>query len=232
LFFLHKELARSVLDEAVSLDRDRGLKLLFDSFREHHQRYPQKIIHSLDEVVRFAEQFPKTDFVKLYEVWSAYNRNLAAGLSPKPVDVSYLHNPLPSTFLEACLNYLVRMFDYPDVDVRLLSADACLDLLNDDTTTPTSLLKLWPELNATQKEHLMSLLFSYALKRPDMAEKWVPELLDLAAKEVHFSIRRTVSELVFAVEDTGAVLSPMLREQVRALRVRRSTTASQPRSAG
>jgi hypothetical protein len=51
LFFLHNKLARTVLDEAVSLDPSRGIKLLFDSFREHHQRYPQNIVHSLEEVM-------------------------------------------------------------------------------------------------------------------------------------------------------------------------------------
>ncbi len=91
---------------------------------------------------RFYNEFPDTNFVELYQVWSDYNRTLAAVLSAKPVDVSYLHQPAPLAFIDGLLLYFVRMLDYPDVDVRLLAANACLDLLVDETTNPLFLLQM------------------------------------------------------------------------------------------
>ena len=79
LFFAHKRLVKSVLDEAMEIDLDRGVQLLLSSFREHHQRYPQSIVHELDECGSLSAcPFPRTDFKALYDVWSGYNRPLAA----------------------------------------------------------------------------------------------------------------------------------------------------------
>ena len=205
LFFAHKRLARAVLDEAIVLDPERGIKLLFDSFREHHQRYPQNIVHELDEVVRFHARFPNTKFAELYTVWSEYNRALASGLSHKPVDVSYMTGSRPDSFQDAMILYLTRMLDYPDVDVRLLASDACFALLVEGITTTHRLLQFWPQLNATQKEVLVSLLASYSLKEPQTADSWVPDLVGLAENEVHFNLRRSVAHLAVTVSVAKAL---------------------------
>lgn len=223
--FLHRDLARTALGEALSLDPPRGIKLLLDSFRQAHQRYPQNIVHSLEEVVRFHKEFPETNFVELYQVWSGYNRTLAAGLSAKPVDVSYLEGSVPSSFLDGLSLYLVRMFDYPDVDVRLLSANACLDLLADEKTSAQALLKMWPQLNMTQKEQLVSILFSFAMKRPDKVDSWVGQLLEQVEAEVHFNLRRSVADLVFAA-DAKQSLPSAIRQQAEELTKRRSAGPS------
>ena len=225
LFFLHNQLARTVLDQAVSLDSSRGIKLLFDSFREHHQRYPQNIVHSLGGVVRFHSEFLNTNFVELYQVWSGYNRTLAAGLSAKSIDVSYLQQPVPSTFIDGLLLYLVRMFDYPDVDVRLLAANACLGLLADGTLSRHALLQMWPELNMTQREQLVSILFSDAMARPEKVDSWVLELLQLVEAEVHLNLRRSTADLVFAA-DTKRNLSPSILQQATELTKRHSGDGS------
>ena len=68
---------------------------------------------------------------------------------------------------------------YPDVDIRLLAANACLDLLTDETTNPSFLLQMWPNLNKTQKEHLVSVLFSFAMVRPEKVNAWILDLLSL-----------------------------------------------------
>jgi hypothetical protein len=203
LFFAHKRLVKSVVDEAMEIDPDRGLQLLFSSFREHHQRYPQSIVHELDEVVRFHAHFPRTDFKALYDVWSGYNRALAAGLALKPVNTTYLHSALPASFLDAALLYLIRMLDYPDVNLRFLAPNACFTLLERGVTTPQALLKQWDGMNATQKEMLVSVLSSFSLKHPESRSAWISPLLDLAKTEVHLNLRRSVAHLALGGIATG-----------------------------
>jgi hypothetical protein len=203
LFFAHKRLAKSVLNEAMEIDPDRGVQLLFSSFREHHQRYPQSIVHELDEVVRFHAHFPRTDLKALYDVWSGYNRTLAAGLALKPVNTTYLHSALPASFMDAALLYLIRMLDYPDVDIRFLASNACFTLLERGVTTPQALLKQWDGMNATQKEMLVSVLSSFSLKHPESRSAWISPLLDLAKMEVHLNLRRSIAHLVLGGIATG-----------------------------
>jgi hypothetical protein len=223
-FFMHTQLARSICSDAISLDKDRGIKLLFDSFREYHQRYPQSIVHNLDEVLRFSDQFPATDFLQLYAVWSDYNRNLTAGLSVKPVDIAWIRDDLPAAFSESCITYLVRLLDYAEIDIRILAENACYGLLIENTAAPSSLISLWPGLNATQKEHLILLLFSYALARPEKVQEWCPALLAFVNEETQFNVCQTASELVSAVESVGTVLSQSIHDQAKRLTERQSVT--------
>jgi hypothetical protein len=97
------------------------------------------------------------------------------------------------------------MLDYPDVDVRLLASDACFALLVEGITTTHRLLQFWPQLNATQKELLVSLLASYSLKEPQTADSWVPDLVGLAENEVHFNLRRSVAHLAVTVSVAKAL---------------------------
>ena len=161
----------------------------------------------------------------MYKVWSGYNRTLAAGLSAKPVDVSYLQQPVPLTFIDGLLLYLVRMFDYPDVDVRLLAGNACLSLLADETISPHALLQMWPELNMTQREQLVSVLFSDAINRPNKVDSWVLDLLQLVEKEVHLNLRRSTADLIFAVV-THKNLSPSILQRAAELTKRHSSNGS------
>ena len=60
---MHGPLAGEICSEVMRLDRERGYELLFESFRQQYQRYPESIIYALDHLLDFSGAFPAFDAV-------------------------------------------------------------------------------------------------------------------------------------------------------------------------
>lgn len=215
-FHEHSDLAKQVCGLLFQLDRDKGTELLFESFRQQYQRYPETIVYRLDTLFGFLEHLPTFDRVRLYEIWSSHNRRLAAGLSEKPVDVAWLTDPVPASFQDACLDYLLDLLDYPVVDIRLLAADELLRLISERRELVDLTLKAWPRLGDGQKEVVSTVLFSLGIRQPSSASGWAPQLLNLGQQERHRNLRSTIAQAVeTAVRHGGGLDASVLDECAR-----------------
>jgi Cap4 dsDNA endonuclease len=210
--------ARRICTKLLELDSDKGAELMFESFREQYERFPESIIYQLENLLDFAVKLPLFDSVRLYDIWSAHNRRLAAGLSEKPKDLSWLKEPVPPDFQNACLKYLTRLFNYPVVDVRLLAVDELFRLIGERPELIAALLEDWPNLDHGQKEYLATLLFSTGLRNPASAEQWASQLVELGKQEQHRNLQATIGEAVEITAEKGANLNPTLLADARALK--------------
>ena len=218
LFHEYDQLAHRICMKLLDLDNDKGVELLFESFRRQYQRYPETIIYRLDNLLDFASKLPQFNRVCLYDIWSAHNRDLAAGLSKKPTDLSWLKEPGHSSFQDACLKYLTCLFNYPVVDVRLLAFDELFRLTGERPELIAVLLGSWPDLDYGQKEYVATLLFSAGLRDPASAEQWAPQLVELGQRERHRNLRVTIAEAVKMAAKGGAKLDPTLLADASALK--------------
>ena len=76
-------LTQRICTKLLDLDEDKGAEILFESFRQQYERFPESIIYRLDLLLDFAKRLGPLDKIRLYEIWSSYNQHLAAGLSKK-----------------------------------------------------------------------------------------------------------------------------------------------------
>jgi hypothetical protein len=217
-FHEHGPLQHHICSKLLELDPEKGCELLFESFRQQYQRFPGMIIYRLDNLLKFASRLPKFDATRLYDIWASHNRHLAAGLSEKPTDLSWLKQQAHSGFQDACLNYLLTLLDYPVVDVRLLALDELFRLLQEREDLSDAILKGWPALHDGQKEYVATLLFSLGIARPASAERWVPQFIALVQKESHYNLRVTAADAVQAAADRCANIGPRTVADARALK--------------
>lgn len=205
-FHGHSRLARRLCELLLQLDVDRGAELLFESFQQQYQRYPESIVYDLDVLLGFKEHLEPFDQVELYNIWASHNRRLAAGLSEKAVDLTWLHSPVPDSFQEACFSYLLELLRYPAVDVRLLAADQLLQLIAARHELVGQALGAWPNLDDGQKELLATVLFSLGICKPASASEWAGTLVELAQAESHRNLRAIVAQAVQSADRLGAEL--------------------------
>jgi len=218
--FFHEygQLARRICSKLLVIDNDKGAELVFESFRQQYQRFPESIIYRLDILLEFAVNLPRFDAVQLYNIWAAHNRRLASGLSQKPMDLGWLKEPTHEAFQDACLKYLIGLFDYPVVDIRLLALAELFRLLVERQELIDAVLHAWSGLGDGQKEYVASLLFSIGMQNPPLAERWAPKLLLLGQREPHRNLRATIAEAIQAAADRGANLALGLVVDARALK--------------
>ena len=206
-FYEHGRLTQRICTKLFDLDADKGAEILFESFRRQYERFPEAIIYRLDRLLDFADRLGPFDKSRLYEIWSSHNRHLAAGLSAKMVDVSWVQDPPPSDFQQACLKYLVRLFDYPVIDVRLLALDELFRLTTERPEIISAILNSWSDLSDGQKEYIALLAFSISLHEPISAEQWMPLLVELGRQEQHRNLRVMIAEAVDIAATNGAALA-------------------------
>ena len=217
-FHEHSGLAKSLCGLLIQLDRDKGTELLFESFRQQYQQYPEMIVYRLDILFSFAEYLPTFDCLRLYEIWSSHHRRLAAGLSEKPVEVAWLKEPVPASFEEACLEYLLELLGYPVVDVRLLAADELLRLMSEQRRLVDLALGVWPKLRDGQKELVATVLFSFGIREPASAPEWAAQLLNLGQQEHHRNLRSTIAQAVEMAIRHGAGLDASVLDDTTRLK--------------
>jgi hypothetical protein len=211
-------LSRQICSRLLELDRERGRELLFDSFSVQYRQYPDTLIYKLGNLLDYVSVFPGFDAVRLYNVWEGYNRCLAAGLSWKPVDLSWLARSVTGDFEIACLRYLLGLFDYPEVDVRQLALEELFRLVQERPHLTDSILKLWGSLGDGQKEHVATLFYSLALALPESATLWGFRLADLARTEEHYNLRATISETIEFLASRRIAIDMETLEGARALK--------------
>ena len=218
-FYEHGKLTQRICTKLLDLDEDKGAEILFESFRRQYERFPESIIYRLDRLLDFADRLGPLDKSRLYEIWSSHNQHLAAGLSAKMVDVSWVQDPLPLDFQQACLKYLVRLFDYPVVDVRLLALDELFRLTTERPEIISAILNSWSDLSDGQKEYIASLAFSISLHDPTSAGQWIPLLVELGRQEQHRNLRVMIAEAVDIADTNGATLAPEILANARDLKI-------------
>jgi hypothetical protein len=176
---------------------DQAKQLLLRSFYHQHQRYPGSIIHRLDLVSQFATQLEKEDIYDyLYTQYEDHNQLLTLGLSEKPTDYDWLVKYTPKYSPEdAVIQYLVRLFDYPEVEVRKLALDALFDLILSDRAVLEKVLSFCEDASNNCKEHALSLTHTVAITNPD----WILPLRSSLMEWLdypHFNIKQTAKELL------------------------------------
>jgi len=216
-FFEYQGLARRICSKVLELDINRGLDLLFEGFRHQYQRFPQTIIYRLDLLLELAGKASSYDAVELYNLWAAHNRRLAAGLSLKEINLEWLRTPVSNDFAKCCVNYLVALFDYPEVDVRLLAINELVDLLAEHEELIDAVLAPWATYSDGQKEFIASLFHSLALAKQDTSRQWVPKLVDLGKSEGHYNLRSTIAAAVTAVSDAGTTSDQKIVKEAQLL---------------
>lgn len=214
-FHMHSRLSKPLCGLLLQLDVDRGTELLFESFQQQYKKYPESIVYYLDVLLEFKEHLEPFDQKQLYNIWASHNRRLAAGLSEKAADITWLHIP-PESFQEACLSYLMELLRYPEVDVRFLAADQLLRLMAERHVLVGQVLDSWPDLDDGQKELLATALFSLGMSEPASASTWTGTLVELTKVEAHRNLRVTVAQAVLSAAQHGADLdAAVLNDAVR-----------------
>lgn len=216
----NEDIVRRICTELLNLDQDKGVEFLFENFREQYERLPESIILYLGHLLDFADKLEPFNKVRLYEIWSVHNQHLATGLSEKTVDLSWLQDPSPADFQQACLKYLVRLFDYPVIDVRLLALDELFRLTTERPEIVSDILNSWFDFNDGQKEYIALLVFSLSLHETALAERWLPQLIELGQQEQHRNLRVMLAEAVENAATNGADFDPETLANVRTLKGR------------
>lgn len=227
-FFEHSNLAKHICAMGLKLDRDRGLELLFESFRHQYQRFPETIIYRVDTLLELAGTSAPFDAVELYNICADHNRRLAAGLSQKSVDLGWLHRQAQDDFAGDCVRYLVALFDYPVIDVRLLALDELVGLLKEREQLIETVLQLWTNCSDGQKEHIASLFHSLSFVKPDCAARWAPRLVELGAHDAHYNVRSTIAAAVVSASDACAPIDPKTMEHARTMGTAPRILVAQP----
>ena len=216
----NEDIVRRICTKLFDLDQDKGVEFLFESFREQHERLPESIILYLGHLLDFADKLEPFNKVRLYEIWSVHNQHLATGLSEKAVDLSWLQDPSPPDFQQACLKYLVRLFDYPVIDVRLLALDELFRLTTERPEIISDILNSWSDINDGQKEYIALLVFSLSLHETALAERWLPQLIELGQQDQHRNLRVMIAEAVENTATNGAAFTPKILDNARDLKGR------------
>ena len=119
---------------------------------------------------------------------------------------------------QACLKYLVRLFDYPVIDVRLLALDELFRLTTERPEIIMDILNSWSDFNDGQKEYIASLVFSISLHETALAEQWLPRLIELGQQEQHRNLRVMIAEAVENAATNGAAFTPEILDNARDLK--------------
>ncbi|MFH2000984.1 MAG: ATP-binding protein [Planctomycetota bacterium] len=192
-FFEHHDLSQEICALALQLDHDRGSRFVLDCFRHQYSLYPTSMVFKLDSLIDLLSGTATLDGVALYNVWALHNRRLAAGLSQKQVDLGWMSLENSYDFEHACVGYLVSLLQYPEVDVRLLSVEALVELLTQRPDLVDYLRADWPQLSLGQREYLASTLDSLGRMRPELIARWAQWLTENVVAEGHYSLRATVA---------------------------------------
>ncbi|MDA0243018.1 MAG: hypothetical protein OT477_06355 [Chloroflexi bacterium] len=179
----------------VAPDQAKGL--LLKSFYHQCQRYPDSIIHRLDIVSKFATQSENENIYDyLYTQYEDHNQLLILGLSEKPTDYKWITKYTPKCSPEdAIIQYLVRLFDYPEVEVRKLALDALFCLILSDRVVLEKVLLFCENASSNCKEHALSLTYTVVITNPD----WILPLRSSLMQWLdypHFNIKQAVKELL------------------------------------
>lgn len=200
-FFEYTELSYEIAHLAIALEPFAGRKMVLNGFIHHLSRYPTMLIFRLPRLITLMGE-EGLDGVELYRAWAMHNRRLTAGLVPKETAIRWLDAPEDDLDGEV-LRYLLSLFQYPEVDIRLLSVEAVVWLLVARPNLIPRIREQWLEFSdAGTREHVVSVFHSLNAIRPDLIDEWASWLVQVAEAEAHLNIRLAVAS---AVCDCGMV---------------------------
>lgn len=193
-FFEHHDLCREICALAMDLNPERATGLILDGFRHQYTQYPEMLVLRLDKLIKRLDAVAQLSGVELYRVWSEHNKRLVDGLAEKPVDLGWISSQEDESLESASVTYLLSLLKYPQVDVRLLSVEALVDLLQIRTSLLPLLHERWDELTSGQREYVVSVIASLLQRAPSLVAD-VTWVVDAAAGEAHYAIRAAVADM-------------------------------------
>jgi hypothetical protein len=192
--FEHQDLCREICFLAMELDRERATELILEGFRHQYTRFPEMLVLRLDTLIERLDAAAQLNGVELYRVWCEHNKRLVAGLTDKPADLAWISSQEDESVESACVGYLLSLLKYPQVDVRLLSVEALVDLLQKRTSLLPLLRERWKGLTFGQREYVVSVISSLLQRAPSLVGE-VAWVIDAAAGEAHYAIRAAVADV-------------------------------------
>lgn len=193
ILFEHGQLKGDICNLALSLNTDKANQLILDSFRQQYNKNPVSLIYRLGSLIKIMSTTMAIDGVALYETWALHNKRLSDGLTLKPLGACWITVDEELRFEEEAISYLLTLLQYPEIDVRLLSVEAFVELLSKRADLIESLQRQWSTLSCGQREYVVSMLDSLGRLRPDLVELWASWLSEEATKEEHYNLRATVA---------------------------------------
>lgn len=193
-FFEHHDLCCEICALAMDLDRERAVEFILEGFRRQYTRFPEMLVLRLDSLIKHLGAETQLSGVELYNVWNEHNKRLVSGLTDKPANLGWISSQEDENLESACVTYLLTLLKYPKLDVRLLSVEALVDLLQQRTSLLPLLHKRWDELTSGQREYVVSVIASLLQRVPSLIAEltWV---VDAAAGEAHYAIRAAVADM-------------------------------------
>src|ERR1700749_640923 len=203
-----------LLNLLFELDVHRAKEALLNGFNHQYKQYPMEIIYHLDQVLEYADYFVGPEIYGfIYEEYEQYNVRLVEGLTKKETNYAGLEGfETEGPFEAAIVQYLLRLFDYPEVEVRRLALASLFDFIKSDNRLLSVGFNLSIAAQENVVEHFLSLVYSLALHDYNLVLAHKESLL--AYVEIpHFNIRQSVKEiLMYCVEQGGAFTLGELRK--------------------
>lgn len=208
-FFYSGNRASEALRLLFEVDQENAKEILLYSFFEQYKVYSSGLIYYLDSVIEFSGYFKEKDIHEnIYNYYEKYNQLLAEGLSEKEVDFNWVNDFVSSIgFEDAVVKYLIRLLDYPQVEIRKLSMNSLYSLILLDSEIILRILKFSANQSENIKEHILNLFFTVSLINPKLVtgqKKMIFQLFEMP----HFNIKQSVKELLFYCQKQGEMFEP------------------------
>lgn len=214
-----------LLNLLFELDVHRAKEALLNGFNHQYKQYPMEIIYHLDQVLEYADYFVGPEIYEfIYEEYEQYNVQLVEGLTKKETNYAWLEGfETEGPFEVAVVQYLLRLFDYPEVEVRRLALASLFDLIKSDNRLLSVGLNLSIAAQENVIEHFLSLVYSLALRDYNLvlADK---ESLLAYVETPHFNVKQSVKEVLMYCVEQGGTLTPWELRKLEAVNAKPQIT--------
>ena len=219
-FFYSGNRASEALRLLFEVDPENAKEILLYSFYEQYKVYSSGLIYNLDSVIEFSEYFREQDIHEnIYNYYENYIELLAEGLSEKEVDFSWVKDFMPSIgFEDAIVKYLIRLIDYPQIEIRKLSMNSLNSLMLLDSGIILKILDFSAIESENIKEHVLNLFFTVSLIDPKLVteqKKMIFQFLEMP----HFNIKQTVKELLLYCQKQGEMFEPWELDKLKSVNI-------------
>jgi NACHT domain len=201
------ETTNPYLNLLFELDAQKAKETLLEGFSHQYRRFPKDIVYHLDQILDHAHFFAESEIYEfIYTEYEQYNVKLTEGLVKKETNFEWIENfEAGQPFEASVVQYLLRLFDYPEVEIRKLSLSSLFDLIKANPALISIALKFGQTANENVTEHLLSLVYSVAIYDYNLVishKKGLFTFLDTP----HFNIRQTAKEILLHCAEQGGEL--------------------------
>ncbi|MGL6625712.1 dsDNA nuclease domain-containing protein [Aeromonas jandaei] len=191
--FEHGQLKNKICDTAFQINIKKANNLILGCFLKQYEKYPEALIYKLGSLIEIMSTTMAIDSVSLYETWALHNRRLTDGLKSKPLGACWLGGDKELLFEDEAICYLLELLRYPEIDIRLLSVEALVELLSERSDLIKIVKNNWSTLSCGQREYVVSILDSLGRLHPELVECWASWLSNEAEKEEHYNLKVTIA---------------------------------------